>query len=210
MHVAVIVGAAVIGALAGWASVRDLRTLSYRRPDERDLPTPNWHRWLPAITGTGAALVATTSSWERLILAAPLLTIGVWLASVDADVKRLPYRQVITLTVVQAFAVAGVTLATQNLRGALVALLAAVLAYLAFRVLHHFARGDLGYGDVTLAPPLALAVTTAGGPALAWAWLVISLTAAAIHGLATRSGPPHRPLGPWLIAGAIVIMGFPG
>lgn len=139
MHVAVIVGAAVIGALAGWAIVHDLRALSYRRPDERDLPTRTWHRWLPAITGTGAALVATTGSWERLILAVPLLTIGVWLAGVDADVKRLPYRQVIALTVVQAFAVAGVTLATQNLRGALVGLLGAVVAYLAFRVLHHFA-----------------------------------------------------------------------
>ena len=51
MHVAVIVGAAGIGALAGWAIVRDLRSLSYRRPEERDLPTPNWHRWIPAITG---------------------------------------------------------------------------------------------------------------------------------------------------------------
>lgn len=204
MHVAVIVGAAVIGALAGWAIVHDLRALSYRRPDERDLPTRTWHRWLPAITGTGAALVATTGSWERLILAVPLLTIGVWLAGVDADVKRLPYRQVIALTVVQTLAVAAVTLATQNLRATLVALIGAVVVYLAFRVLHHFARGDLGYGDVTLAPPLALAVTTAGGPALAWTWLVISLTAAAIHGLTTRSQERRLPLGPWMVAGAVL------
>lgn len=205
MSVALIAGAATLGALAGWPLARNLARLTYRRPHETHLPAPSWHRWLPALTAAGAALVATTGSWERLTLAAPLLTVGIWLASVDADVQRLPLRHVITLTALETLAAAAVAITHRDPAPALVGLAAAALAYVGFRLLHHASNGRLGYGDATLAGPLALAVTTAGGLVLVWAWLLLSLTAAALYGRLRRHAPQHA-LGPWLIFGAIAAL----
>ena len=209
MNVALIAGATAVGALAGWLIARNLATLSHRRPGERDLPAPRWHRWLPALTAAGAALAANSDSWERLLLAAPILTIGVWLAAVDADVQRLPLKQVLILGLLEAVAVAVVAIATQNPLAPLHGAAGALVAYLGFRGLHHVANGRLGYGDVTLTVPLALATTAAGGPALGWLWIMISLAAAALYALIRRSpARTHRPLGPWLIFCAVVALGL--
>lgn len=211
MNVALIAGAAAGGVLTGWLAARNLATLRYRRHHERGLPAPTWHRWLPALTGAGAALVATTDSWERLLLAAPLLTVGAWLAAVDADVQRLPFRDVVALGLLEAAAVAVVAIATHDPGAALTGLAGAAVAYLTFRLLHRVARGKLGYGDVTLTVPLALATTTAGGPALGWLWITISLVAASLYALTNRTNPQqNRPLGPWLILGAVVSLALLG
>lgn len=207
MNVALIAGATAVGALAGWLIACNLATLSHRRPGERDLPAPRWHRWLPALTAAGAVLVATSDARERLLLAAPILTVGVYLAAVDADVERLPFKHVLFLGLLEAVAVAVVAIATQNPLAPLNGAAGALVAYLGFRVIHHLANGHLGYGDVTLTVPLALATTAVGGPALGWLWIVISLAAAALYAL-LRTSPArtHRPLGPWLIFGAVVVL----
>lgn len=201
--------AAGLGVLIGFLLRRQLARLSYRRTDEQSLPHPGPLWIIPIVTGLGAATIsyraAQTGRWDAAALALPVLTLGVWVAAVDADVQRLPFRQVAVLTLAQAAAIVTVAIATHNPQTAVLGALAGILTYLGFRLFHRLTRGGIGYGDVTLTAPLAAAVTTAGGLPRLWLWLIIALTAAALYNLALRKAGRH-PLGPWLTLGALIAL----
>jgi len=203
MNPDLIAAAVFAGALAGALVSRIVAGHPYRRDTETQLPPFTGRRWLPLLTALGAAAAASHGSWERLVLAAPVLTLGVWLGAVDADVQRLPFPQVIGLTLIEAAAAAAIAAAHTSPWPLVWGLVGGLLAYLGFRIFHALARGQLGYGDVTLAAPLGIAVTTLGGATGAWIWLMASFIPAAIVGLARRRTQPAA-LGPWLILGAII------
>jgi len=202
--------AALIGAVIGWLIKHDLNKLAYRRDDEQEIRTPR-HRWLiPILIALGAGALAYRATavghWQAVALAVPILTLGAWLAAVDADVQRLPFKQVAALAVLEAIAVGGIAIATHNPTPALWGAAGGLLCYAAFKLFAVATKGGIGNGDVTLAAPLGLATATAGGLTLTWWWLIGSLTGAAIHGLARRE-TSHHALGPWLMicaAGALI------
>lgn len=200
--------AAVCGAAAGGLLQRNLETLGYRHDKEQDRPAPRWHPVLPfataAIAGVLAFRATATGDWLRIVLTVPVLTLGVWLASVDADVQRLPYRHTLTLTATQTVLIGALTFATNNPGQGLTAAVGGLACYLGFFALHCVSKGGLGRGDVTLVLPLAATVTAAGGPGLLWWWLLGSLTAAAATALARRA--PRLPLAPWLVGIALLLL----
>lgn len=205
MNPVLIAAAALAGTLAGALVSRIMAGHPYRRDAETQLPPFTGGRWLPVLTALGAAAVASHGSWERMVMAAPILTLGVWLGAVDADVQRLPFPQVIALTLAETAAAAAIATAHHSPWPIAWGLAGGILAYLGFRIFHALARGQLGYGDVTLAAPLGIAVTTLGGATSAWIWLMASFVPAAIVGLARRRSQPAA-LGPWLLLGAIVAL----
>jgi len=206
---AVTAGAVLAGLLIGWGLRHNLSTLSYRRPTEQHLPLPR-HQWtIPLCTAAGAGLLAfrvnQTGNWETALLAGPVLVLGIWLAAVDVEVQRLPFRQVATLGLLESITLAGITITTRSPHTAILGAAGGILGYVTFRVFHHASRGGLGYGDVTLAAPLAAATTAAGGPVMAWWWIFLSFAAAGLYALITRRNGSHA-LGPWLVLGAVLAL----
>jgi leader peptidase (prepilin peptidase) / N-methyltransferase len=198
--------AALIGAVIGWGLKHDLDKLRYRRDDEVEIRTLR-HRWLiPILIALAAGAIAyratVSGHWQTAVLTVPILTLGAWLAAVDADVQRLPFKQVTALTTLETIAVGGTAITTQNTTPALWGAAGGLLCYAAFKLIAWASKGGIGNGDVTLATPLGLATATAGGLPLTWWWLMTSLIAAAIYGL-VRGKMDSHPLGPWLIIGAV-------
>lgn len=205
MDPAMIAVATAAGAVAGAVTSRTLAGGRYRRGAEIDRPTFIARRWIPLLTALGAAAVACTGSWQQLVLASPLLTIGIWLAAVDADVQRLPFLQVVVFAVAELASVTVVAVLHGSVWPLAWGAGGGLLAYLGFRVFHALARGQLGYGDVTLAVPLGMAATSLGGAKGAWIWLMAAFVPAATYGLARHRTEPGA-LGPWLILGAVVAL----
>lgn len=206
---AVTAGAVLAGLLIGWGLHHNLGTLAYRRDTEQHLPAPP-HQWtIPLYTAVGAGLLAfranQTGNWQPALLALPVLVLGIWLAAVDADVQRLPFRQVAALGLLETVALVGITIATRSPLTAILGAAGGLLSYGAFRLFHHATHGALGYGDVTLAAPLGAAATAAGGPILTWWWVFLSFAAAGIYALTTRR-KDDRALGPWLVFGAVLAL----
>ncbi len=84
---------AAAGALVGLILMRNLATLRYRRPDERELPAPPHAWWLiPALAVVWGWLTWRHQEqlWPVVVLWLPLAAALGWLSAVDLDVRRLP------------------------------------------------------------------------------------------------------------------------
>jgi len=92
----------------------------------------------------------------------------------------------------------------------LTSLLLSVVFVGAFAALHFVSPNSLGFGDVLLAAPLAMAVTSSSAP-LGIVWLAVSSSSGAVHGLLNRIryGRRDLPFGPHLLvaAWALLIVG---
>jgi len=92
----------------------------------------------------------------------------------------------------------------------LTSLLLSVVIVGAFAALHFVSPNSLGFGDVLLAAPLAMAVTSSSAP-LGIVWLAVSSSSGAVHGLLNRIryGRRDLPFGPHLLvaAWALLIVG---
>ena len=183
---------------------RNLATLSYRNPDEADVPAPGprwWVVWASVLAiggpATGAVMSHDTLAHLPLI---PLALTGPWLAAVDFDVLRLPNRVLAPTAAATLLAVVGIAVATQDWMTLIVPAVAA-LATGGVLVAGHFAtKGGIGFGDVKLATVIGLAVGSLGVTATWLSALAGSLTAL-VWARATRPAGPI-PFGPWLLCGA--------
>lgn len=209
MTVAVLPGvlAAVAGAGAGWGIrllLARLRRGAVLRPGVPELATA-------LLVGVGVA-----ASWPGpmtiLVVWAALLAVA--LGAVDLKHHRLP--DALTLPAVPISAVlAGVTALTYPGSGSLLtaATLAAV-ATVAFWLLARVAPRAMGLGDVKLVPSLALLT---GYPSAA-SWVLGLLLAFVLGALVSVLGLLTRrlrlssaiPFGPFLLAGAWLVLTFPG
>ena len=92
----------------------------------------------------------------------------------------------------------------------LTSLLLSVVIVGVFAALHFVSPNSLGFGDVLLAAPLAMAVTSSSAP-LGIVWLAVSSSSGAVHGLFNRIryGRRDLPFGPHLLvaAWALLIVG---
>lgn len=178
---------ALLGAVIGLPTARWLRWVTYRKPDEEDLPIPGSRWWVvPALAGTYAiltwrVLVADPAQagavpadpgadsphqWAvRGVLLATLMLVALscaCLAAMDFDVHRLPDR---IMWPSLGFLLAGLTLAGViaadwgALGRVVLAGLACSAGYLLLALVS-LARGSLavGLGDVKLAGLLGLAL----------------------------------------------------
>ena len=88
-----IAAVAVAGSVVGALLALQLRTLSYRRPDEQASPAPRPAWWLVPVLGLAWAWLAwhlRGSGWPVLVLWLPLSAALGWLSAVDLGVSRLP------------------------------------------------------------------------------------------------------------------------
>lgn len=191
----------LVAALSPW-------WITYPQPDDRPrLGVPTW--WiLPVATavvvaGVGAVLgiCANTAPVLIVAVAAPLL------AWVDIDVHRLPNRFLGPLTCVIGLLEVGLTIANHTPGQLLRAVVCAAGSAAVFFVLAIAARDSIGLGDVKLATPIGLATGWVSWYAAATtpiAGILLSGVVAAVLLIAGWDRKAHIPLGPMLLAGALV------
>ncbi|MCL1906765.1 MAG: A24 family peptidase [Propionibacteriaceae bacterium] len=211
---------AILGLMCGEILRRRLNQLTYRvawedesgTTDERQLTNPGPRWWIPPVLAGSWALVlgileptltiayaATGFGWLALCV------IGLWLAVIDVDVRRLPDSGQLVLAGTSL--VAGVALAWNHPATLLTALVAALLCGLGFLILHLLSRGALGFGDVKL-------VMTCGwwlgliSPTAVFTGLMVSCLLALGFSLINRAR--EFAFGPWLLAGTVLAgLGLP-
>lgn len=202
--------AMLAGALTGEHQRRRLNTLAYRYPDETadEWPAPGPRVWVPVVLSVGLGLLVwrytSQGTPEHLLYLIPMAIPAPWLAAVDADVHRLPYRATLLTLVVSVIGLLTAAAITgQWLTIALAGGLGWVLTYAVFWVIHK--STDVGYGDVRLGALIGL-TTVPLAPWGPWASVLIGSIAAAlwvVTGPRTRKG--RFAYGPWLLLGWYVI-----
>ncbi|MEU4593278.1 prepilin peptidase [Micromonospora aurantiaca (nom. illeg.)] len=153
-----------------------------------------------AVSGLGGFTLAAYTVWTAAMIV---------LTFVDAAVMRLPHR-------ITAAATAGFLglLALGGPAGAWVRAVAAGLLLAAFfAVLAAVSRGQLGWGDVTVAVPLAAALGWHSWTAV-YAGVLLGLGTAALTAITLRhlgrlAPGTSLPLGPFLIAAAYTVAVWP-
>jgi len=149
-----------------------------------------------AAVGAGPAAAGPVPSVAWLVV----LAVGVPLAAIDLDRRRLP-----DLLVLPALVLLGGLAAVA---GEGRALLAGVATFAVYAVLAVLPRGGLGFGDVKLAGVLGLALGLLGwgavvrGTALAFTIGGVAALALLVTGRARRD--TQLPFGPCLLAGALL------
>lgn len=208
-----VIGLGVTGWLIGMTLRVSLNRFGYRivgpRHDERDRPHPGSRWWVPVSLGLSWLTLATAFAddyWPWLLLWLPFSALGVWLAAVDLDVKRLPDK-VQAWTAAHALVAGGglIALGLADWRSAVVGLAAVAVL---FGGTHLVSRGGLGFGDVKYATICGWCLGLAGlGPILYGVLLACLL--AIVWAAASR----HRvfAFGPWIGLGTVLtacLIGF--
>lgn len=171
---------------------------------EDDLPVPRFDELrsrrlatTSAALGGAAATVALTAPANAWPLLAAAAGVGAPLALLDQLTTWLPRPLTTALWVSLLPGMVALLATTSNPLALAGHLAGAALATLAFFWLVWRLTGALGFGDVRLAPALAL-VGASVDPATGWATVLLGTVAGALWGLATtlwRRCHPH-PLGP--------------
>lgn len=167
----------------------------------------------PLVEASTAVLFSVTAAWAasegQLALLPALLylvAIGVALALIDLDVRRLPDAIVLPSYVVVAVLLGGAALVQQDPAAAVRALVGGVLLWLLYFVLCVARPGGMGFGDVKLAGILGAYLGYAGWSALvvgAFAAFLLGGAAGAALVVSRRAGRRSSlPFGPFMLAGA--------
>ncbi len=211
---------AALGAAAGCVVRRMLHAGGHRRENDaspRGRPRSNGHAWLvPGLAiawpGTAIAVGAHGGRDGMVTLGCYLVavTVGAWLAGVDADVQRLP--NIVTLPAIPASAVllAACSAMSRDPPAWGRALAGGAALTAAYTVLFaagaRRGRSGIGLGDVKLAASLGQWLAWLGWPVLVWgAYLGLLLSGlVALALLATRRARRDTPLphGPSMVLGA--------
>ena len=160
----------------------------------------------------GAALMAGVVAWRidhaELLPAWVLVTgVGSWLVFIDWRTRLLPYV-VVAPTYLATLALIG--LGAFLLRDADVfvdALVANIVVYVIFRILHWVARGAFGFGDVRLSGVLAAALGALGGHEV-MVGMYAGFLLGAVFGLVLSRlkivDPKSYAFGPYMVVGAVI------
>ena len=222
MTAVLVAGCAVVGLVVGWfldpVITRVPRKMPVFGPPADDEPPVSMKRRAFVTVLTGALFGATAARFDdSWLLPAYLVLTGalVALAVIDFETYLLPNRIVYPLTLV-SLALFGLGAALDgDLDSYLRGLLAAVIAFMIFFVLHLVSPRSMGFGDVKLSFTLGLSLGVLG-----WGELVLGLFLGFFYGavigivlIATkiRGKGQAVPFGPFLAAGAItaILIGAP-
>ena len=179
--------------------------------DETALPAPGARWWVTVVLAIAWGCVGwrcpvgvirgwpDVVDWAHLLGWLAFAGIGLGMAVIDLDVRRLPDRYQILLALVSI--VFGVLTFWQFPIRLLVGLVAGVVCGLIFLVMHAVSRGSLGLGDVKL-------VMTCGwwlglnSVASVFAGLLASCVLAVAYSLLSRQR--QFAFGPWLVTGTLI------
>lgn len=201
------VAAVTVGAIIGEHQRRRLTTLAYRYPDETpdQWPLPGSRAWVPVVLACGLGLLVwrytSQDSWAHLLHLIPLAIAAPWLAAVDADVHRLPYRTTLATLAATVVGILAAAALTGQWAIAVAGGLGWVIAHGLFWTIHKLGRGSMGYGDVRLAGLIGL-TTAPLSTWTPWAAFLIGTLAAGIWAITQPRTPGRRhAYGPWLLLG---------
>ncbi len=199
---------ALVGALAGVVALIASQRLVIRVAQDIGV-TPVRFRWWSYVGAVivGAVSLArneneTASSTALVAIVTALMLVQ---APLDLATRRL-YRSV-TLVASAATLLVVVVAAGDDISSALVALGAAVAVAAVYVVLHKVSPSSLGWGDVLLVVPLALAVGYVALDRVA-VWQLLASVTGALHALVARRlrGTRSIPFGPHLLMAAWLVL----
>ncbi len=222
MTVVLVVGCSLLGLVVGWLLDPVITRVPRRQPvlgpPTADEPPPRPARRVTVAVLTGALFGGMAArfddSWALpayLVLTAALVA----LAFIDLETYLLPNRIVYPLTVVTIGLLALGALADGDLDALGRGLVAGMIAFAIFFVLHLVSPRSMGFGDVKLSFTLGLALGY-----LSWGEMILGLFLGFLYGavigivlIATkvRGRSQAVPFGPFLAAGAItaILVGMP-
>ncbi len=222
MTVALVVGCSLLGLVTGWLLdpvitrvPRKQPVLGPPAPDEP--PSPRGRRVTIAVANAalfGGMAARFDDSWTLvayLVLTAALLALAV----IDLETYLLPNRIVYPLTVAMLVLLPLGLLADDDAGAIGRGLLAGVIAFAAFFVLHLVSPRSMGFGDVKLSFTLGLSLGCVG-----WGEMVLGLFLGFLYGavigivlitVSRRGRGQAVPFGPFLAAGAVTatLVGMP-
>jgi len=220
----VIVGA--LGLAVGEVMRRRLNRLGYRlapaeqetdgadrtpEVDETALLAPGTRWWITVVLGVVWGCVGwrcpvgwvrgwpDAAEWAYFLGWLGFAGIGLGMAVIDLDVRRLPDRYQILLALVTL--VFGILAFWEFPIRLLVGLVAALVCGLVFLVMHAVSRGSLGLGDVKLVMTCGWWLGLTSVPSV-FAGLMVSCVLAVAYSLFSRQR--QFAFGPWLVAGTLV------
>ncbi|MCL2482060.1 MAG: A24 family peptidase [Propionibacteriaceae bacterium] len=176
--------------------------------DETALPHPGPRWWIPLVLAAtwgcvlwqiGGLPWSSVASITKILGWFAFSAIGLWLAGVDLDVRRLPDGGQLLLAMVAL--VFGVVLTWGHLARLVTAVAVALICGAGFLIIHAISRGSLGLGDVKLVMTCGWWLALDGVTAV-FAGLALACLAGIVFSAVTRSR--EFAFGPWLIAGAVV------
>jgi leader peptidase (prepilin peptidase)/N-methyltransferase len=197
-------------ALCGLRLSERLGRAIIRELSQQGRPFPVWGYFVAAlvglVTGWRAGSGETVREIVSLFLVASLLVIQ---APLDASIHRLsrPVTMVSLACVLVAGAMDGI--ANQRVSGALLGIAMASGVCGIYALIHAISPRLIGWGDVLLILPLAIALAPLGlGTVLTWQFFA-SLTGS-LHAVSLRltAGVRSIPFGPHLLAGAWLVLVF--
>ena len=222
MTAVLVVACSVLGLVVGWlldpVITRVPRKEPVFGPPALDEPPSPRGRRIAVVILTGALFGGMAArfddSWALpayLVLTAALITLAV----IDLETYLLPNRIVYPLTIVTIALLALGALADDDLDALGRGLLAAVIAFAIFFVLHLVSPRSMGFGDVKLSFTLGLALGY-----LSWGIMILGLFLGFVYGaligivlIATkvRTKSQAVPFGPFLAAGTVtaILVGMP-
>ncbi|MFT4299919.1 MAG: prepilin peptidase [Aeromicrobium sp.] len=207
-------GAALVGGLGPRVIARlpEPEDADPHKPAYADLARP---RWLAPVLALMAALCAGVVAWTTdlpgLLPAWVLVSgVGAWLSYIDIRTRLLPYAIVAPLYAATWALVGLAAWIERDPAILLAALIANVVVYAAFRLLHEigqFFGGALGYGDVRLAAVLSLVLGPLGAYATLiglYAGFVIGALCGIVLSLLRLADRRRLAFGQYLVLGAVV------
>jgi len=199
---------AVVGAIAGIvALVVSQRLVSRVARDIRVVPAqfPRWSYVGAAIVGAVSLARNESESASSTALIAIVTTLMVVQAPLDLAMRRL-YRSVTLIASAATLMVVGVA-ANDDVASALPAFGATVAVTAVYVVLHKVSPSSLGWGDVLLVVPLAIAVGYVALDRVA-IWQLLASATGALHALVTRRlrDTASIPFGPHLLVSAWLVL----
>ena len=217
MTIALVVGCSLLGLVIGWmldpVITRVPRKQPVLGPPAPDEPaSPRGRRVAVALINAalfGAMAARFDDSWT---LVAYLVLTGalVALAAIDLETYLLPNRIVYPLTVAMLVLLPLGLLADGDTDAIGRGLLAGVIAFAAFFVVHLISPRGMGFGDVKLSFTLGLALGCVG-----WGEMIVGLFLGFFYGaiiglvilaVSKRGRGQAVPFGPFLVAGAVTAL----
>lgn len=170
--------------------------------------TPRLSLWLGLAAALAAGLVAFRIDLVWLVPVWVVMAgVGSWLAFIDWHTRLLPFVIVYPFNLIVFLLVLLAAMAEGDWSILKRGLIAGVVVYLVFRLMHRISRNGLGYGDVRLSFGLGVALGAIGAMEVFWGlWIGFALGAVfsiilSLFKLVDRKG---FAFGPYLILGTLI------
>ena len=201
----VLFGSVIGSVCVGW-SERLVVDITSNFPRRR--ATARWWRGVGgAFGGVSGWLVAGIESVAQAVVVIAVVILTAVQSPIDLQTHKLSRPPTVIATVVISIAVVAGTLAADTPRTLLETSIAALVLAGVYATVHRVSPRSLGWGDVLITFPLALAVGFVALDKLL-VWQLLAATSGAMHAAAIRliHKTPNVPFGPHLLIGAWAVL----